>query len=104
MSWSECFKLRAVADHYRSIVLGLSCPLALLDAGPHLFEQFAVTLAVCGLSPQPGGAIEQLPTQSKPTVFFHAQLFPDVFSHPIFKTRVRRSLLWSAGNLKGGLQ
>lgn len=29
----------------------------------------------------------------------NAQLFHDVFSHPIFETLVRRSLLWSAGNL-----
>lgn len=136
MSWSECFKLRAVADHYRSIVLGLSCPLVLVDAGPHLFQRFAVVLAVCSLWLQPGEAIEQIPTQSKPAVFLHralgsyvewaeyaqlvgghanfggsvgpgvpnTQLFHGVFSHPIFKTRVRRSLLWSTGNLKGGPQ
>ena len=34
----------------------------------------------------------------------NTQLFHDVFSHPIFATGVPRSLLWSAGNLKGGSQ
>jgi hypothetical protein len=86
MSWSECFNLFAVADHYRSIVLGLNCQLALVDAGARLFQRFAVVLAVCSLRLQP------------------TPLFHDVFSHPIFETLVLRSRLWSAGNLKGGPQ
>jgi hypothetical protein len=108
MSWSECFKIRAVADHYRSIVLGLSCPLALVDASPLPRQSKSAALLPRALGSyaeyaQLVGGHAHFCGSIGPGVP-NPQLFHDVFSHPIFATRVRRSLLWSAGNLKGGSQ
>lgn len=66
MWWKECFNVRAVGDHCPPIVLGLSCPLALVDAAASLFQRFAVVLAVCGVWLRPPVPAADLPTEPIP--------------------------------------